>query len=66
MESERTIENHNELKMKTKSEFKTNGITNANHSGKENSNPNLENKEESVRRHDEPSELSFEICKEIL
>lgn len=29
---------------------------------KENENPNTENKENNIRRHDEPSELSFEIC----
>jgi hypothetical protein len=66
MECERKVENFEDF-VKTKSDE----IKNTNHSnggqslhqnGKENANPNKENKTNNVRRHDEPSELSFEIC----
>lgn len=64
MECERKIENHEDF-LKTKSD----DIKNTNHSnggqkllenGKENANPNKDNATNNVRRHDEPSELSFE------
>lgn len=65
MESERNIENHEELVTQSpmESKMKTNGgHTVQQPNDKENANPN-NNSNGSVRRHDEPSELSFEICK---
>lgn len=69
MESERKIENH-EVFDKTKSdEIITSNLSNGgnmNHQeDKENEAPNKENINNVIRRHDEPSELSFEICKKI-
>lgn len=64
MESERKIEDY-EVFDKTKSdETKTTNQTSdssvIHQNGKENVNPNKENTENNIRRHDEPSELSFE------
>lgn len=73
MESERKIENH-EVFDKTKSdEIITSNLSNGAWNGgnmnhqedKENEAPNKENINNVIRRHDEPSELSFEICKKI-
>lgn len=71
MESEHKVENFDEFSdefEKTKSDEikqpnQLNGGQMNHQSNKENGNPNVENKENVVRRHDEPSELSFEICK---
>lgn len=67
MESERMIENYEELDRTKSDEIKTTNHTNGGqmiHSiDKENANPNNESTENNIRRHDEPSELSFEICK---
>lgn len=70
MESERKIDNLEDFE-KTKSEEtkkpnQLNGGQMNHHTDKENENPNTENKENNIRRHDEPSELSFEICKHIM
>lgn len=67
MESEQKSENF-ELLDKTKSdEIKTSNRLNGgqvlHQQDKENEAPNKENAENNIRRHDEPSELSFEICK---
>lgn len=65
MESERKMENHEDLcKIKndeTKTPYHTNGGQMTHPPDKENANPNKENSENNIRRHDEPSELSFEI-----
>jgi hypothetical protein len=66
MESERKIENHefseNSQSDNTKATNLTNGGQMTHNGDKENENPNLEKAENKIRRHDEPSELSFEIC----
>lgn len=66
MESERKIEDYDVL-IKTKSDeikstILSNGAPIIHQNGKENANPNMENTENNIRRHDEPSALSFEIC----
>lgn len=65
MESEREIENH-DLLVSQSSTTKMNGVNGGHliqNTDKENANPNNGNSSQTVRRHDEPSELSFEICK---
>lgn len=66
MESERKIEDF-EVLSKTKSDEipssnQSNGGHNAHKAEKENADPNKDSTENNIRRHDEPSELSFEIC----
>lgn len=65
MESERMIENYEELGRTKSDEIKTTNHTNGGQMihpiDKENANPNKESTENNIRRHDEPSELSFEI-----
>lgn len=66
MESERKIADYDVL-VKTKSDeikstIQSNGEQVIHQNGKENINPNMENTEINIRRHDEPSALSFEIC----
>lgn len=67
MESERIIEDYEELERTKSDEINTTNHTNGGQMihpiGKENANPNNESTENNIRRHDEPSELSFEICK---
>lgn len=67
MESDRKVENFEVVaKMKSdeiKPSNQTNGGQVIHQIDKENDNPNKENSEQNIRRHDEPSELSFEICK---
>lgn len=66
MESERKFENYEVLSDLTKNdEMKTSTQLNGGQTvhDKENANPNIESTENNIRRHDEPSELSFEICK---
>ena len=70
MESERKIENF-EVFEKIQESQESDEIKKSNqqnggqihHLDKENEAANNENKENNIRRHDEPSELSFEICK---
>jgi hypothetical protein len=66
MESERKIEDYDVLEKTKSDEIKTSNQSNGgqiiHQNGKENVNPNKENIESKIRRHDEPSELSFEIC----
>lgn len=64
MDCERKIEN-SEFLDKTKSDdiknsHQLNGGQMNHQNDKENTNPNKENAENIIRRHDEPSELSFE------
>lgn len=70
MESERKIENFDEFDKTKSDEIKKtnqlNGGQMSHHSDKENGNPNIENTENNIRRNDEPSELSFEICKQTV
>lgn len=67
MESDRKIENF-EVLSETKSDEtpSSNQTANGGHSvhkaEKENADPNKDKTENNIRRHDEPSELSFEIC----
>lgn len=69
MESEQKTENF-EVFEKTpendeiKKSNESNGGQIIHHVDKENEAPNKEAKENNIRRHDEPSELSFEICKQ--
>lgn len=67
MESDREVENFEDfIKIKSdeiKPSNQTNGGQKIHQNDKENDNPNKENTEQIIRRHDEPSELSFEICK---
>lgn len=66
MESERKIENFEVLEKTKNDEIKTENQSNGgqmiHQNDKENANPNKETTENNIRRHDEPSELSFEIC----
>jgi hypothetical protein len=66
MESERKVENF-QLSENSESDTKATNLTNGgqmtHNENKENANPNEESAETKIRRHDEPSELSFEICK---
>lgn len=65
MESERKMENHEDLcnikNDEIKTPYHTNGGQMIHPPDKANANPNKENSENNIRRHDEPSELSFEI-----
>lgn len=68
MESEGKIENFEVLeKTQESDEIKKSNQANGgqiiHQEDKENEAPNTEDKENNLRRHDEPSELSFEICK---
>lgn len=67
MESERKVENFEILEEIKNDEIKpsnqSNGGQMIHRNDKENDNPNKDNTEQIIRRHDEPSELSFEICK---
>lgn len=70
MESDRKIESC-ELKGKIKSDEiknseQVNGGQMIHENGKENVNPNKDNTEHNIRRHDEPSELSFETGKRAI
>lgn len=62
MESEREIENHEDLLVtqSSLSKMQSNGCHTSTKTDKENANPNSNG---TVRRHDEPSELSFEPSK---
>lgn len=66
MESERKIENYEVLPASKNDEIQTSNHTNGgqmiHQNDKENANPNTDKTENNVRRHDEPSELSFETC----
>lgn len=67
MECERKVENFEEFALTKNDEIKNKNHSNGgdliHKNDKENANPNKENTTKNVRRHDEPSELSFEICK---
>lgn len=68
MESDRKIENFEtqenfEIKNPNQAKNQANGGQLTHQLNKENDEPNKENKENNIRRHDEPSKLSFEICK---
>lgn len=63
MESDRKVENFADSKDTKSDENKlSNGVKSIHKNDKENANPNKDNVEGNIRRHDEPSELSFEIC----
>lgn len=67
MESERNIENYEVFDKTESDEIKASNQLNGGpvilNQDKENETPNKENIENNIRRHDEPSELSFEVCK---
>lgn len=70
MDSERKIEDQEVLRKTKSDECKTSNHTNGgqiiNTADKENASPNKEDIQSTVRRHDEPSELSFEICEFVV
>lgn len=67
MESERKIENYEVFDKTISDEISTSNQLNGGQTihppDKENANPNMDNTENNIRRHDEPSELSFEPSK---
>lgn len=64
MDSERKIENFEDLSKTKSDETSSSNHSNGGHSvhkaEKENADPNKDKPENNIRRHDEPSELSFE------